>query len=365
MASPLYTIGRFASDASKTSSDLDPAAALKQLEEELTQLRNSTTVSSERSVVQLLQQCQDIAAILVHREQGGKEEPATTSTEKDDSAISSLLDLHENKTDASKHSPPARQPNIPFADTISRIANTLLKDEKIFISPKALACYTKIHSLLKKVDDIPEIFQLYANKPVPEANSNPIRYLKPKPKSINNAVPAELADMALDIAIEQRNLPLVLDIIDCSFCAPAFYRAKLFKKASIPLGSLATLPVACYGIASWLSTMQNSMDPSLATGVTFAAVLTYAGVTSSFGVLALTTYNDQMERVVWLLGTPLRLRWLREEERLALDKVAVAWGFKDVNLRGEEEGEEWESLREAIGTRGMILDKTDLLPGME
>lgn len=362
LASSLYTIGRFAPGASKVSSHLDPAAALNQLEQELAQLRKSTSVPSERSVVQLLQKCQDIAALLMRREQGRQEKNPQPS-EKDDNAISPLLDLDEK--DAMKQTPPTRRPEAAFTDSLSRIANDLLRDEKVFISPKALACYTKIHSLLKKAGDFPEIFRLYAHKPVPEANSSPVKYLKPKPKSVNNAVPAELANMALDVAIEQRNLDLVLAIIDSSFCAPAFHRAKIFKKASVPLGSLATLPVACYGVASWLSTMQNSMDPGLATGVAFAAVLTYAGVTSSFGLLALTTYNDQMERVVWLLGTPLRHRWLREEERAAFDRVAMAWGFKDINLRGEEEGEEWESLREAIGTRGMILDKTDLLPGME
>jgi hypothetical protein len=72
-----------------------------------------------------------------------------------------------------------------------------------------------------------------------------------------------------------------------------------------------------------------------------------------------------MERVVWQSGVPLRHRWLREEERAALDRVAVAWGFKDIYMRGEEEGEEWDSLREFIGMRGMILDKTDLMPGMQ
>jgi hypothetical protein len=34
-------------------------------------------------------------------------------------------------------------------------------------------------------------------------------------------------------------------------------------------------------------------------------------------------------------------------------------------MRGEEVGEEWESLREFIGMRGMILDKTELMEGME
>lgn len=128
---------------------------------------------------------------------------------------------------------------------------------------------------------------------------------------------------------------------------------------------MATAPVACYSIASWASSLQNTMDPSTATGIAFAAGLAYVGGVSSIGVLAITTANDQMERVTWLPGVPLRHRWLREEERAAMDKVALAWGFKNIDYRGEEEGEEWEALREFIGMRGMILDRTDLMPGMQ
>ncbi|RJE20384.1 hypothetical protein PHISCL_07280 [Aspergillus sclerotialis] len=361
LASPLYTIGRYAPNSSKTSSRIDPDSTLKQLEEELSQIQNSATVPSERAVVQLLQKCQDIAAVIMQPEKGQEEN--SQEVEKDDNAISSLLDLDEK--DAGKKSPPTKRPESSFGESLSRIANTLLADEKVFISPKALACYTKMHSHLKKAEDFPEIFYMYAHKPVPEANSSPIKYLKPKPKSINNAVPADLANMALDIAIEQRNLQLVLDIIDTTFNTPAFRRAKVLKKGGLPIAGVATMPIACYGIASYLSTLQNVMDPSTATAISYGAVLTYAGVSSSFGILALLTFNDQMERVVWLLGTPLRQRWVREEERAAFDKVAMAWGFKDVYKRGEEEGEDWENLREVIGMRGMILDKTELMPGME
>lgn len=128
---------------------------------------------------------------------------------------------------------------------------------------------------------------------------------------------------------------------------------------------LATTPLGCYVAASWAASFQNTMEPSTATAVAFAATLAYVGGTSSVGVLAIVTANDHMERVVWMPGVPLRQRWLREEERAALDKVSIAWGFKDVYMRGEEEGEEWDTLREFIGMRGMILDKTDLMEGMQ
>jgi hypothetical protein len=303
-----------------------------------------------------MQRCQDIAETLVHQEQ----DPA----KKGDNEISSLLDLEE-KSSPKKRSKSPKNTDPRLANTLSQITYDIMTDEKVFISPEALACYTKTQTLLKRAEQFPEIFHLYAHKPVPEENSSPVKYHKANPKDINSVIPTDLANMALDVAIEQRNLSLVLAIIDNTFCAPAFHRAKIFKKAAMPLGGLAAAPAACYAVASWASTLQNTMDPSTATGIAFAATLAYVGGVSSVGILAITTANDQMERVTWLPGVPLRHRWLREEERAALDRVALEWGFKDVYMRGEEEGEEWESLREFVGMRGMILDQTDLMPGMQ
>lgn len=81
--------------------------------------------------------------------------------------------------------------------------------------------------------------------------------------------------------------------------------------------------------------------------------------------MAITTANDQMERVTWSQGMPLRERWIREEERAAIDKVAQAWGFNETWRRGEEEGDDWEVLREWVAARGMILDAAELMEGME
>ena len=107
------------------------------------------------------------------------------------------------------------------------------------------------------------------------------------------------------------------------------------------------------------------MDPSYATGIAFAGIITYTASVSSIGYVAVTTANDQMDRVVWAQGVPLWERWVREEERAAIDKLAGAWGFQSLEKRGEEEGEEWESLREFVGMRGMVLDKVELMEGME
>ncbi|KAK1143966.1 hypothetical protein N8T08_005875 [Aspergillus melleus] len=360
---PSQTISRrYVSKGPQPSGPLDPEQALEQLERDAAQLRESDSVPSDELVVQLLRRCQELAETIVHADQ---ERPETLSKTKSDDVITSLLDLEEKSGSQKPTSPKAKvaQPHLP--GSLSQIAYDILTDEKVFISPEALTYYTKTATLLRQADHCPEIFHLYAHKPVPEENSSPMKYHKANPKNINSAVPTELAQMALDVATEQRNLPLVLAIIDTTFSAPAFHRAKVFKKAAVPLGALATTPIACYAIASWASTLQNTMDASTATGIAFAASLAYVGGVSSIGILAITTANDQMQRVTWLAGVPLRHRWLREEERAALDRVAVRWGFKNMSMWGEEEGEEWESLREFIGMRGMILDKTELMPGME
>ncbi|KAI9372476.1 hypothetical protein BJX61DRAFT_507007 [Aspergillus egyptiacus] len=349
---PSAIVKRYESSAS----EFNPITTLSEIQSDSAELRQSQTVPSNDAVVRVLQKCLLVAEAIAQQKR---------ASTKESNEISSLLNLEEKTT---RKEQPKSTPNPqqqPSADALCRVVHSLLTDEKIFISPEALAIYVKIHTLLKRPERFAEIFYLYANKPIPEENSSPIKYLPPNPKHINSAIDIDLANMALDVAIEQRNLGLVLAIIDNTFCTPAFQRAKFFKKAAVPLGALATTPLACYAVASWAATFQSTMEPGTATAIAFAATLAYVGGTSSVGLLAITTANDHMERVVWLPGVPLRHRWLREEERAALDRVAIAWGFKDIYRRGEEEGEEWEALREFIGMRGMVLDKTDLMPGMQ
>ncbi len=93
-----------------------------------------------------------------------------------------------------------------------------------------------------------------------------------------------------------------------------------------------------------MSMLQDSMDQSTATGIAFAAILAYIAFTGTIGVVVVATSNDQMRRVTWLPGMPLRHRWLREEERAALDKVACAFGFQEQHRFGEENGPEFEAL---------------------
>ncbi|KAJ5450185.1 uncharacterized protein N7458_006634 [Penicillium daleae] len=286
------------------------------------------------------------------------------STSGDGNAISSLLEMEEKQGSATQPHE-VEEALRGLADRVSDSMTQIIKDKKVFISPTALERYVGAQCVLNRAEHLPEVFHLYANKPIPEEKSNPPKFHKANPKDVNSAVSAELANQAIDVAIKQKNLPLVLAMIDNTFCAPAFHRAKVFRKAAVPLAGLAAAPAACFTLASWAATFQNTMDPSTATGIAFAASLAYVAGTSSMGILAITTANDQMKRVTWLSGVPLRHRWLREEERAALDKVGCAWGFQDPYMHGEETGEEWDSLREFIGMRGMILDKTELMEGMQ
>lgn len=339
--------------AANSSSGSD--RVVDEIREKFQAIVQADTAASEEVVVTFLQQCLQTVESYAN--------PAEQPEKGTSNATSSLLDL-ANTAEAQAARPDKSQRHRA-TDIISETVDELLLNDKVFISTEALELYTKIQALLKRGNHFPRIFSLFANKPIPQPNTSPIKFAAQNPADVKNAVPSELATMALDVAVSQKNLPLTLAIIDTTFCAPAFYRAKMFKKAGVPLGGLVAAPLASYVVATWAASLQNTMDPSMATGIAFTATLAYIGFTSSVGVIAITTANDQMERVVWSSGIPLRHRWLREEERAALDKVAVAWGFKDVLRRGEEEGEEWENLREFIGMRGMILDKTELMEGMQ
>ena len=359
---PRYGIvHRAASTLANGNSEIDPNSALKDILSESRAIITGPSLPSEESVLHLLEKSSYVVDIALSK--------GARSGKNIKYATSSVLGLDDERSKPSKtvkeENTPEKNFQLRATAAVSSMLNELLRDPKIFISPKILEQYTTIQCRLGRIDHIPEIFTLYANKPAPQSNGSEITFRKPNPKSPQNAIPVELSDKALHAAIGQKNLSLALAIVDCSFCTPAFYRSKLIRKAAIPAAGLAATPPAAYMAASYIAGLQSAMDPSTLTWVSFSAILAYVTFTSSVGLVALTTSNDQTNRMVWLPGTPLRNRWLREEERRALDQIAVAWGFKDPEFRGEEQGEEWENLRELIGLRGMILDKTSLMEGME
>lgn len=313
---------------------------------------------SERETVIALGECNHLAACLVS-------DSSPPSIERNDGAASALLSLDDSsKTKRMPvHKLPAHVQRM--ADELSNIAFSVVKHPSVFITPKVLEVYTSIQSSLGKPETFPEVFNMYASKPLPEEGSSPIKYKKQTPNKVANAVPVATANRALQTAIDAKQLVVAMDIIDSTYTRPAFLRAKFVRQGLLPATALAAAPVAAYVIASQFADLQTTMDSAMATNVAFAGILAYVGFTATIGVVAVTTANDQMDRVTWAQGMPLRDRWIREDERAAIDKIAGSWGFRETWRRGEEEGEDWDALREWIGRRGMILDRVELMEGME
>lgn len=315
-------------------------------------------VSSEADITFFLKNCNNLATNFV------SDPPSPSQTSKD-GAASVLLSLDESSKAkvVSLHKLPL--PIRRMADELSKTAFSVLTHPHIFITSKILDAYTSFQSRLGKPETFPEVFDMYATKPVPEEGSSPVTYRKQIPNKVANAVPLAIANHALQTAIDAKQLVVAMDIIDSSYTKPAFIRAKFVRQGLLPATALTVSPLAAWVIASQLAGLQTTMDPAMATNVAFAGILAYVGFTTVIGVVAVATANDQMERVTWAPGTPLRERWIREDERAAIDRVAVAWGFRETWRRGEEEGEDWDALREWIGRRGMILDSVQLMEGME
>lgn len=251
---------------------------------------------------------------------------------------------------------------------ISSTAEQILRDPNIFITPSILRIYVDLQAALHQPSSFPDVLALYASKPIPKVSAtspNQVTYSRTNPRKINAAVPSTTANNALTSALKAHDLPLSLDIIATTFATPAYRASKFVRLAAIPLAGLVLSPVAAYTLSTQLSHLQSTMSPSYATGVAFAGIMTYILSVGGVGYVAVTTANDQMVRVTWAQGVPLWERWMREEERAALDRVAGRWGFEKVERRGEEEGEEWEILREVCGVRGMVLDRAELMDGME
>ncbi|TAQ88554.1 hypothetical protein B7494_g3147 [Chlorociboria aeruginascens] len=277
-------------------------------------------------------------------------------------AASALLSLDELKNSRRQNITP---PNPQIASELSNLAHSIVKHPHVFISPEVLEAYVDVQSKLSRPGTFPEVFHLYANKPLPQEGTSPIRYSRQNPNKSANAIPTIVANRALQAAIDTRQLGVAMDLIESTYTTKAFRRAKFIRKALVPSIGLTAAPFAAYVIASKLAASQTTMDTALATSLAFTGILAYVGFTTIIGVVAVTTANDQMDRVTWAPGIQLRERWMREEERAAIDKIAGAWGFRETWRRGEEEGEDWDALREWIGYKGMILDRVELMEGME
>ncbi|KAK4962239.1 hypothetical protein LTR66_012754 [Elasticomyces elasticus] len=316
-----------------------------------------SSVPEEKTVLNALQTYERTARMLVDDDKNIARK--STDSSKETTATSALLGTINTRNSA---------PSINaarLAEVLSWSAYEIIKSPGVFITPAILKSYVSLQALLGQPSTFPEVFTLYANKPIPKPNIPAAKFTTPNPHKASAAVSSNVANAALDTAITAHDLPLALSIIETTFRTTAFRRSKILRQAYPPLLGLGLAPLAAWTLATQFSSMQSSMDPAMATQIAFAGILTYVGAVAMVGFVAVTTANDQMDRVTWATGMPLRERWLREEERAAADRIAGVWGFKEIWKRGEEEGEDWEALREWIGLRGMILDRVSLMEGME
>jgi hypothetical protein len=317
----------------------------------------------------------EFSNVLVHGTSAVPDEIDTGASDGGHARKDALLDdlaeeqSHTQRMASASH-PMSNHMSVAFrakaASTLSHLSYILLRDPKVYITDGMLDMYVRLLCQLGQPEYLPEIFDLYATKPIPKINtSNPVQYKPSWPKMPNQAIPLELAEAALESAILKKNLSLAIAIIDTTVGAPAFRTNKILRKASLPGLLVGGTPVIAYAGADWVSRWQVTMDPEIAKFTAVAAALAYLGTLSTIGFVAITTANDQMMRVVWRPGTHLSQRWIREDERRFFDRLALAWGFQDRVRWGEEQGMDWERLRDECGMRDMVLDKTDLMDGMQ
>ncbi|KAI9171531.1 hypothetical protein HJFPF1_01017 [Paramyrothecium foliicola] len=256
----------------------------------------------------------------------------------------------------------------PLNEAVNRIsysAYTIIKHPNVEMTPEFLELYVRIQSHLGRPESLPSVFELFAHKPKPVVKNGEITYVPQNPHAAMKAIEVPTTELALHTAIQAKNLDASLGIVEASYCVPAFRRQKLIKHGTTPGIGLASLPFGIFGLSTaYAAYWQNTMDMSTATGIGFAGISGYFLVVGSMGLIAKLSNKDQMRRVTWTPGTPLRYRWMREEERAALDKIACAWGFKEPWRHGEETGPEWEGLKEYLGYRGMLLDRVEFMQGM-
>lgn len=251
-------------------------------------------------------------------------------------------------------------------DQISQAALEIVVHPSVVITPQVLEAYVATQARLGRPETLPQVLGLYASKPKPKPRSGSTspEFTREDPDKAAKAVDSSIIEKALDVAIEARNMDAAVGIIENSYATRAFFRQKLLKKALIPFSTAATAPVAIYLAASHLAQLQSSFDEKTATAVAAAGLVAYVGITGSLGMMAFLTHNDDMKRVTWAPGIALRDRWLREEQRAALDKVACSFGFSHASRYGEEEGADFEALREFVLRRGMVLDRVETTKGM-
>ncbi|KAI5244552.1 hypothetical protein E4T43_03816 [Aureobasidium subglaciale] len=313
-------------------------------------------VPDEAIVLKALEEYLSMARKLVGAKDTAQKQTTTQTEKTATSALLSNLNTPSNSSITRSR----------IMDALTTRAFDMLIYRPVFITPDMLKTYVELQCLLQRPESFPAVFKLYREKPVPRPSKDGVvAYDETNPDKPNAAVAPAVADMAIDAAIDSRDLSLALGTIDATYCTKAYKRSKFLRSALFPLTGFLLTPPAAYTLATRFSDYQTTMDPAMATNIAMAGIMTYTMAVGTVGYVALTTANDQMVRVTWAPGVPLWERWVREEERSAFDKLSQAWGFASKDKWGEEEGEEWEYLKEFCGLRGMMLDRVELMDGME
>lgn len=328
------------------------------------QVFDTTQVPHESTIVDALRLCEQLAKSIV--EESDQSDNVAKPSKPTNTATSNLLALEDQANKQAPAKPILKTPvQDVLRDEISACAERIVMDPKTFLSSQVLGTYVNVQSLLRRPQSFPQIFDLYATKPIPQAGSSPIRYKQQNPESAKVAIPLQIASNALDAALQKRDLALCLNIITTTVATSSFRRAKFFRKALVPSIALGLSPAAAYTLAASYANFQDRLDPERAMWSSMLCFMTYFIMVAISGFAAVTTDARNHDRITWRPGTPLNQRWYREQERLFTDRIAQAWGFKDYLKRGLEEGEDWENLRAWAMTRNMDLDKAELLEGME
>lgn len=321
---------------------------------------------SQHDVLTALMLCNKAAILAINNNSSSTIQSSTKVTESP-TAASSLLSLDRSPAKSKKHladQPVQASPPADLIDRTSQVAFEIVSHPTVVITPEVLEAYVIVQSRLGRVETLPHVLDLYASKPKPKRESDGITYVPRNANEAANAVDPKIAEKALDAAIEAKNLDAAIGIIESTYATKAFLRQKVLRKAVLPAATAATAPFAVYLLASNLANFQSSVDHKTATAAATIGLLAYVGFTGSMGLLATLTQNDHMVRITWAPGISLRERWLHEEQRAALDKVATSFGFSQAHRHGEEEGAEFEALRRFVLTRGMVLDRVELMEGM-
>lgn len=320
-------------------------------------------IPTEQEILAFLQRCNKAASII---HDIPAKHPSRTAVDPD-TAASSLLSLDGSEAELTRSMDTKISENLRAGELIDRLSEAafdVISHPNVLITPQVLDTYVDTQARLGRVETLPHVMGLYASKPQPRGSPGSLQYAKQNPAKSTNAIDPDIVEKALDATIEANNLDAAIGVIENSYATTAFIRAKLLKKALFPASVALATPLAVYLVASNLSHLQNSLDEKTATAIATAGILTYVGVTGWMGVLSIVTQNDHMKRVTWAPGMPMRERWMREEERAALDKVACSFGFSQASRYGEEEGAEFQALREFVLRKGMVLDRLETMEGM-